>query len=90
MKNNIKLSIDTLGSETKIKDICYGLSLSSERNININYLIYGDEREIKKSISSFKSLMKISEVIHCDEVVEMNDIPSEVIKNKKNQACHLQ
>ena len=89
MKNNIKLSIDTLGSETKIKDICYGLSLSSERNININYLIYGDEREIKKSISSFKSLMKISEVIHCDEVVEMNDIPSDVIKNKAKSSMSL-
>ena len=89
MKNNIKLSIDTLGSETKIKDICYGLSLSSERNININYLIYGDERKIKKSISSFKSLIKISEVIHCDEVVEMNDIPSDVIKNKAKSSMSL-
>ena len=89
MKNNIKLSIDTLGSETNIKDICYGLSLSSERNINLNYLIYGDERKIKDSISSFKSLIKISEIIHCDEVVEMNDIPSEVIKNKKKSSMSL-
>lgn len=89
MKNNIKLSIDTLGSETNIKDICYGLSLSSERNINLNYLIYGDERKIKKSISSFKSLIKISEVIHCDEVVEMNDIPSDVIKNKAKSSMSL-
>ena len=89
MKNNIKLSIDTLGSETNIKDICYGLSLSSERNINLNYLIYGDERKIKDSISSFKSLIKVSEIIHCDEVVEMNDIPSEVIKNKKKSSMSL-
>ena len=89
MKNNIKLSIDTLGSETNINDICYGLSLSSERNINLNYLIYGDERKIKDSISSFKSLIKVSEIIHCDEVVEMNDIPSEVIKNKKKSSMSL-
>ena len=89
MKNNIKLSIDTLGSETNINDICYGLSLSSERNINLNYLIYGDERKIKDSISSFKSLIKVSEIIHCDEVVEMNDIPSEVIKNKKRSSMSL-
>ena len=89
MKNNIKLSIDTLGSETNIKDICYGLSLSSERNINLNYLIYGDERKIKDSFSSFKSLIKKSEIIHCDEFVEMNDIPSEVIKNKKKSSMSL-
>ena len=86
MKDKITLSIDTLGSETKIKDICHGLELSSERNTNFKYLIYGNENDIKKNISSFKSLSKISEVIHCDEIVEMTDIPSEVIKNKKKSS----
>ena len=86
MKDNITLSIDTLGSETNINDICHGLNLSSERNINYKYLIYGDEKKIKKSISNFKSLIKVAEVIHCDEVVEMTDVPSEALKNKKNSS----
>ena len=89
MKENIVLSIDTLGSETKIQDICYGLNLSSERNINFKYLLFGNETELKKNLSNFKSLIKISEVIHCDEVVEMNDIPSEAIKNKKKSSMSL-
>ena len=42
MNDKITLSIDTMGSETKIKDICQGLNLSAERNINYKYLIYGD------------------------------------------------
>ena len=86
MKDNITLSIDTLGSETKIKDICHGLNLSAERNINYKYLIYGDENEIKKNISNFKSLINVCEVIHCDEAVEMTDIPSDVVKNKKRSS----
>ena len=89
MKDTITLSIDTLGSETKIKDICYGLSLSAERNTNFNYLLYGDENKLKKNISNFKPLIKISEVIHCDEAVEMTDIPSEAIKNKKKSSMSL-
>ena len=86
VKDNITLSIDTLGSETKLKDICYGLSLSSERNINFKYLLFGNEQEIKKNISKYKSLTKVSEVIHCDEVVEMSDIPSDAVKNKKSSS----
>ena len=86
MKDSITLSIDTLGSETKIKDICHGLNLSSERNINLKYLFYGDEQEIKKNISHFKSLIKLSEIIHCDEAVEMTDIPSEAVKTKKGSS----
>ncbi len=69
MKNSITLSIDTLGSETKIKDICHGLNLSSERNINFKFLLYGNEQELKKNISKFKSLTKVSEIIHCEEAV---------------------
>ena len=86
MKDSITLSIDTLGSETQIKDICHGLNLSLERNINFKYLLYGDENKLKKSISYFKPLTKVSEIIHCREVVEMNDVPSDVIKNKKNSS----
>ena len=86
MKDSITLSIDTLGSETKIKDICHGLNLSSERNINFKYLFYGNENDLKKNISKFKRLIKVSEVIECDEVVEMTDIPSEAIKNKKKSS----
>ena len=89
MKGNITLSIDTLGSETKIRDICHGLDLSSKRNINFKYLIYGNEHEIKKNISDFKSLSKVSEIIHCDEFVEMTDIPSEALKNKKKSSMSL-
>tara|TARA_Y100000591_G_scaffold146098_1_gene125456 strand:+ start:1225 stop:2259 length:1035 start_codon:yes stop_codon:yes gene_type:complete len=89
MKDNITLSVDTLGSETKISDICHGLNLSSERNINYKYLIYGDENKIKKNISKFKSLIKVAEVIHCEQAVEMTDIPSEAIKNKKHSSMSL-
>ena len=89
MNDKITLSIDTMGSETKIKDICQGLNLSAERNINYKYLIYGDEKEIKKNISNFKPLSKISEIINCDEAIEMTDVPSEVIKNKKKSSMSL-
>jgi len=86
MKDSITLSIDTLGSETQIKDICHGLNLSSERNINFKFLLYGNEQELKKNISKFKSLTKVSEIIHCEEAVEMTDVPSEAIKNKRNSS----
>ncbi len=86
MKDSITLSIDTLGSETQIKDICRGLNLSLERNVNFKYLLYGDEQKLKKNISHFKPLTKVSEIIHCEEVVEMTDVPSDAVKNKKSSS----
>ena len=86
MKDSITLSIDTLGSETQIEDICHGLNLSVERNINFKYLLFGNEQVLKKNISNFKSLIKVSEIIHCEEVVEMTDVPSDAIKNKRSSS----
>ena len=86
MKDSITLSIDTLGSETQIKDICHGLNSSAERNINFKYLLYGNEQELKKNISYYKTLTKVSEIIHCEEVVKMTDVPSDAVKNKKRSS----
>ena len=80
------LSVDALGSETKITDICRGLSLSLERNINYKFLIFGDEKNIKHSISKFKPLINSVEVINCEQEVSMSDVPSEVLRTKKNSS----
>ena len=80
------LSIDTLGSETNIDDICNGLSLSLERNINYKFIIYGNEKSIKLSVSRFKNLIKSVEIVNCSQEISMSDIPSEVIKNKRDSS----
>ncbi len=86
MSKKYVLSVDTLGSETKITDMCHGLSLSLERNINYKFLIFGNEKDIKYSISKFKNLNKAVEIINCEQEVSMSDIPSEILKTKKNSS----
>ena len=80
------LSIDTLGSETNVDDICNGLSLSLERNINYKFIIYGNEKSLKLSVSRFKNLIKSVEIVNCSQEILMSDIPSEVIKNKRDSS----
>ena len=86
MSKKYTLSVDALGSETKTTDICHGLSLSLERNINYKFLIFGNEKDIKNSISKFKPLNNAVEIINCEQEVSMSDIPSEILKTKKNSS----
>ena len=69
-----------LGSETKEKDILQGLNQILLRNINYKFQLYGREETIKKKISKYKRLSKVSEIINCDSFINMNDKPSEVLK----------
>ncbi len=84
MSNYYTLSVDTLGSETKIEDILLGLNQSLERNLNIRFILFGNSIDLKNKIRKYKALSKASEIVDCQDVVTMSDSPSEIIKIKQN------
>ena len=84
------LSVDMLGSETKLNDILKGLNQSLLRNLNYKFQLYGSENEIKKKIEKYKELIKATEIINCDSYITMQDKPSDILKSKKTQVCLLQ
>ncbi len=83
------LSIDMLGSETKLNDILKGLNQSLLRNLNYKFQLYGFEKDIKKKIEKHKRLIKVSEIINCDSYISMEDKPSDILKSKKNSSMFL-
>ncbi len=88
MKKYFTLSIDLLGSETKLKDILTGLNQSLLRNLNYKFRLYGHAEEIKKIIHNFKRLSEVSEIINCESYISMDDKPSDIL-NKKNSSMFL-
>ena len=83
---NIKLSVDTLGSETSLSEIIKGLSESSLRNDDYFFYLFGNKELIKKELSAHKLLINRTEIIHCEEEISMSDKPAEVIKQKVNSS----
>ena len=79
---NIKLSVDTLGSETPLSELVSGLNDSSIKNENYFFYLFGNENNIKKELDNHKSLIKNVEIIHCEDEISMSDKPAEVIKQK--------
>ena len=79
---NIKLSVDTLGSETPLSELVSGLNDSSIKNENYYFYLFGNENNIKKELDNHKSLIKNVEIVHCEDEISMSDKPAEVIKQK--------
>ena len=82
----IKLSVDTLGSETSIENIIRGLNVSFLRNENYFFKIFGCKEMLEIELNKYSELKNNVEIVDCDEVVEMNDKPSDVLRNKKNSS----
>ena len=89
MSKSFTLSVDMLGSETKLNDVLRGLNQSLLRNLNYKFLLYGSEQEIKTNIDKYKNLLKVSEIINCDSFISMDDKPSEVLRSKENSSMLL-
>ena len=84
--NYVKISVDTLGSETSIENIIKGLNNSFLRNDNYYFRLFGPSYEINNELNKYIELKQNIEIIDCNEMVEMTDKPSDVIKAKKNSS----
>ena len=82
----IKLSVDTLGSETPLSQIIIGLNESSMRYEDYFFYLFGNENDLKKELNNYKELLSRSEIIHCEEEISMSDKPAEAIKQKTNSS----
>ena len=89
MTRHFTLSVDMLGSETKLNDILKGLNQSLLRNLNYKFQLYGSEKLIKKNIEKYRRLVKVTEIIDCDSYIAMDDKPSDIIKSKKKSSMSL-
>ena len=89
MEKIFTLSVDLLGSETKLEDILLGLDQSLLRNINYKFILFGNEKQIKRKISKYKRLYQVTKIINCEEFVSMDDTPSDVIRSKANSSMSL-
>ena len=83
---NIRLSVDTLGSETCLSEIILGLSESSLRYSDYFFYLFGNEKLIKKELNNHRSFIDRVEIIHCEEAISMSDKPVEVVKQKMNSS----
>ena len=84
----IKISIDTLGSETSLANIIQGLNTSFLRNDNYFFRLYGPKKKLNNELEQFASLKNNVEIIDCREFIEMTDKPSDVMKTKKNSSMY--
>ena len=88
MNQVFTLSIDMLGSETKVDDILKGINQSLLRNINYKFQLYGSEALIKKKIEKYKRLIQVSEIIDCDSFISMDDKPADIVRTKENSSMY--
>jgi len=86
MSNKIKIGIDAMGGENSPKKIFDAIEIFSKNNSNNTFLLYGDEKILKKIISSKRSISKFCEIIHTPDSISDDESPLTATKRGKESS----
>lgn len=89
-KEQIIVALDAMGGDHAPDAVIKGANIIAEdSSYNVYFKIYGDKEKIIPLLKKYPNLINSSELIHADQVVDSNEIPSNAIRNCKRSSMQL-
>lgn len=87
---NITIAIDAMGGDHGLKVVIPACVSAAKRNPNLKLLLVGDQNQIKACLKKFNvdNPHQFS-VVHASEVVAMDELPSQAMRNKKDSSMRV-
>lgn len=77
----ITISIDAMGGDHGVSVVIPALMTVATRRTDIRFIIYGDEAVVRPELDKFPKLAAVSEFVHCEVAVKMDDKPSQALRH---------
>ncbi|WP_379551218.1 phosphate acyltransferase PlsX [Erythrobacter sp. W53] len=84
-----RIAIDAMGGDEGVRVMVEGAALARHRHSHFKFLLVGDEPTIKGALDAHPNLRGASEILHCDDVVEGDELPSRAIRRAKTTSMGL-
>ena len=81
----MKIIVDAMGGDQAPSEIVKGAIDASIENDDLDLILIGDEKKIKKTLPKNKKLAKYK-IHHSSQSVEMDDRPSQIVKQKPDSS----
>ncbi|MEW5694229.1 MAG: phosphate acyltransferase PlsX [Candidatus Hydrogenedentota bacterium] len=82
----VRIVVDAMGSDKAPKPEIFGALLALDIDESLELILVGEENIIKEELSKISKDIKRIEIIGADSAVTMDDIPTSVIRNKKDSS----
>ena len=86
MKRELTVSLDGMGGDHGSDVIVAGAELASVRHPDVRFLFHGDEAKLKPLLEKHARLMSVSEIVHTDVAIAMDDKPSEALRRTRRSS----
>jgi len=84
-----RIAIDAMGGDEGVRVMVEGAALARRRHDDFKFLLVGDEARIKDALDNHPNMRGASEILHCDDVVGGDELPSRAIRRAKTTSMGL-
>jgi glycerol-3-phosphate acyltransferase PlsX len=84
-----RIAIDAMGGDEGVPVMIAGAALARHRHDNFQFLLVGDETQIKSALNKHPNLRAASEILHSDVVVTPDDKVSAALRKAKNSSMGM-
>lgn len=84
-----RIAVDAMGGDEGVRVMIDGAAEARRRHDRFKFLLVGDEARIKSALESHPNLREASEILHCDDVVAGDEVPSRALRRAKTTSMGL-
>lgn len=84
-----RIAIDAMGGDEGVRVMIEGAALARRRHEKFQFLLVGDEPRIKAALDGHPNMRGASEILHCEDVVEGDELPSKALRRSKTTSMGL-
>jgi glycerol-3-phosphate acyltransferase PlsX len=86
MADTIRISVDAMGGDVGPRVAIEGAALALRELRNSSFIFHGREAELTPLLDRFPDLRKVSRIAHCDNVIAMDEKPSQALRKGRGNS----
>ncbi len=84
-----RIAIDAMGGDEGVRVMVEGAALARRRHEEFKFLLVGDQPRIEQALETHPNMREASEILHCEDVVAGDELPSRAIRRAKTTSMGL-
>lgn len=83
MTDSITISVDAMGGDNAPRAVIHGAHLALQERSDTRFIFHGRQEQIAPLLEEFADLKPVSSVRHCENVIAMDEKPSQALRKGK-------
>ena len=84
-----RIAIDAMGGDEGVRTMVEGAAMARRDHPEFQFLLVGDQQRIERALETHPGMAGASEILHCDDVITGDELPSKALRRAKTTSMGL-